>query len=234
MSDYYPPAGPGPSGPSGWNPPTPPPPPRKRNWFLRHKVLTALAILLALVIVGAAAAGGSGSHTASSNDPTGSSTGDAPNASATGSTSKAGSSSAKASKPAKKRAGIGTPVQDGDLRFTVTKVRTGVASVGDQYLGRKAQGRFVLISVTVTNTGKESRTLSDSEQKVKDTQGRTFKADSEADIYITDNQVLFQGINPGNSVRGVFAFDMPLGSVPASIELHNTSFFSDGATVQLR
>lgn len=40
-------------------------------------------------------------------------------------------------------------------------------------------------------------------------------------------------INPGNTVKGTLVFDMPKGTEPASIELHDSPF-SDGITVQLR
>ncbi|MBO1754773.1 DUF4352 domain-containing protein [Allobranchiibius sp. CTAmp26] len=224
--------------PGGWNPPAPPPPPpAKRNWFVRHKVLTVIG---AVVVVGVIATAAKGGGSTSASGPSASDT--APASVGTSAPTSAGSASRSSTPTAKKTTksatkkspGLNTPVKDGMLQFVVTKVRTGVPSVGDQYLGQKAQGKFVLVSVTITNQGKDSQTLSDSDQKVKDSQGRTFSADSTADAYITGNQVLFSEINPGNSTHGVFAFDMPVGATPVSIELHDTSFFSDGATVSLR
>lgn len=230
----------GPPGSAGsWNPPAPPPPPpAKHNWFVRHKVITVIgAVVVIGTIAGVASGGGSTSASGPSSSNTapasaGTSAGPSAGSSTTSSKPTAKKSTTSATK--KKSPGLNTPVKDGKLQFVVTKVRTGVPSVGDQYLGQKAQGQFVLVSVTITNLGKDSQTLSDSDQEVKDSQGRSFKADSTADIYITDNRVLFSEINPGNSTRGVFAFDMPVGATPVSIELHDTSFFSDGATVSLR
>ncbi|MBO1765385.1 DUF4352 domain-containing protein [Allobranchiibius sp. GilTou38] len=231
----------GQGGPPGsWNPPAPPPPPNaKRNWFVRHKVITVIG---AVVVIGTIAGVANGGGSSSASDP--SATGTAASSAATSAQSSASASSsssssspkssARKSTSTKKSPGLNTPVKDGKLQFVVTRVRTGVSSVGNQYLGQKAQGQYVLVSVTVTNLGKDSQTLSDSDQEVKDSQGRTFKADSTADLHITGNQVLFSQINPGNSTHGVFAFDMPIGATPVSIELHDTSFFSDGATVSLR
>lgn len=223
-----------------WNPPTPTPPPSpQRNWFVRHKVLTGLGALLVIGVGTTAVNGGNSTSTA----------GTSPSASSAAATSASGSAdstsgaaasasntvpSKKPTKKAEKRAGLNTPVKDGNLQFVVTKVQTGVARVGDQYLGQKAQGQFVLISVTVTNVGKSAETFTDSDQKIKDAQGRTFSADSSADIYIQDNQVLLQEINPGNSARGVLAFDMPVGATPVSITLKDLSLFSGGTTVALK
>lgn len=83
---------------------------------------------------------------------------------------------------------------------------TGVSQVGDEYLN----------------------------QKVQDAQGRTFSADSAAGIYLKDNQVLLETINPANSARGVRAFDMPVGATPVSITLKDLSLFSGGTTVTLK
>ena len=45
--------------------------------------------------------------------------------------------------------------------------------------------------------------------------------------------VLAAGTACGNTVKGTLVFDMPKGTEPASIELHDSPF-SDGITVQLR
>ena len=43
--------------------------------------------------------------------------------------------------------------------------------VGDQYLGKTAQGQYVLVYVTVTNIGDQARTFDSGAQKLKDAQG---------------------------------------------------------------
>ena len=42
----------------------------------------------------------------------------------------------------------------------------------------------------------------------------------------------FNDINPGNTVHGKIAFDMPTGDKAIKIELHD-SMFSDGVTAKL-
>lgn len=51
-------------------------------------------------------------------------------------------------------------------------------------------------------------------------------------MLIEDNEVFLNEINPGNTVKGVLVFDMPKGTTPASIELHD-SMLSGGVTVSL-
>lgn len=203
-----------------WDPTQPPAPPvpspKQPSWFRRHKILTTL---LALVVLGVAIKVGGGDSGAPADSPAAS----APSV-------KAPAKSAAA--PAKTTPKIGTPVRDGKFEFTVTKVEPGVAAVGNDVLGEKAQGQFVLVHVTVENIGTESQALSDGAQKVRDAKGREFTADSAAAMYLKDNQVLYNEINPGNTVKGTLVFDMPKDTKPVSIELHD-SLFSGGATVAL-
>ncbi|GAA3694450.1 DUF4352 domain-containing protein [Terrabacter ginsenosidimutans] len=203
-----------------WQPPMVPAPPvpapPRKSWFARHKIMTGL---LALVLIGIVASavngGGSSSPTTTSSGAAGGQGGDAP------------------AEDAPATAKVGQKVRDGQFEFTVTKVQKGVKSVGDQYLNEKAQGQFVLVNVTVSNIGDAAQTLSDSSQKVRDAKGREFSSDTAAAIYVKDNKVFLEEINPGNTVKGTLVFDMPKGTEPASIELHDSPF-SDGVTVQLR
>jgi len=207
----------------------PPTPPRKRSWFARHKVLTGLGAAVVLVVVISVAANGGGS-------------GGTPDAGTTATAVKdAGATKDKpaAAKPADEKPakadeapGIGDAVRDGKFEFTVTKVQKGVAEVGDEYLNEKAQGQFVLVHVTVKNIGKEAQTFDDSNQTLRDTDGRKFDADSEAGIYLDDSNAFLNDINPGNTVKGIVVFDVPKDATIASLELHD-SMFSGGVKVSL-
>ncbi|MGN6524534.1 MAG: DUF4352 domain-containing protein [Actinomycetes bacterium] len=219
---------------SSWQPPTipapPVPKPPRKSWFGRHKILTGL---LALVLVGilsqAFGKGGDPTPTAT--------TGAAASKGATSDTAPSDQASTDASggdsgeKPPAE-AKVGQKVRDGQFEFTVTKLQKGVKSVGSQYANQKAQGQYVLINVTVTNIGDKAQLLADSSQKVKDAKGREFSTDTTAGIYLEDNKVFLNEINPGNTVKGTLVFDMPKDAKPASIELHDSPF-SGGVTVRL-
>src|SRR5579859_1656393 len=184
-----------------------------------HKILTALGaafgLLIAIIIISAAAGGGS--------TPSGT-----PAASAPATTP----STAPANAPPK-TAGIGTPVRDGKFQFTVTKV-THAKTVGSSALGQTAHSKYTVLHVTVKNIGSEAQTLDDSSQYVFDSAGRKFSADSQADLYIngTGDSVFLQQINPGNSVHGLIAFDLPTNDKAVKAELHDSAF-SGGVTLSL-
>lgn len=131
---------------------------------------------------------------------------------------------------------IGKPVASGDMTFTVTRTQRA-STVGDQQfgMGQKAQGKFLIVSLSVQNTGSKSVTFSDSEQKVLDSKGNEYSADSMAGIALnSNNNVWLQEINPGNTVRGKLVFDLPTGVTPAKIQLQDPFSFAEPATVTLK
>lgn len=145
----------------------------------------------------------------------------------------AGDAAVPAQPEAAPAAGIGAPVRDGKFEFTVTKIEDGPKRIGNEYFGEDAQGRFVLVHVTVQNIGAEAQLFSGAAQKLFDAQGREFSSDTAAAIYLgQDAQSFLNEINPGNQVDGIVVFDLPVDVVPTSIELHD-SMFSGGVTVAL-
>jgi hypothetical protein len=130
-------------------------------------------------------------------------------------------------------AGIGSRVRDGKFEFTITKI-AHATKVGPSLLAIKAQGRFTILYVTVTNVGNVAQTLDDSAQYVYDAKGRKFSANGEADIFINGNKnsVFLNDINPGNTVHGKIVFDLPKGDQAVKAELHD-SLFSVGVIVSL-
>lgn len=234
MSEYPP------QPPQGqWQPTNPPAPPvTKPSWFARHKILTGLGALLLVGTVGSALGGGGDTPSAGTSEPTGaasSSPAAAPAASSpAASTAPAAPAAKPAPKPAEKKVpGIGTKVRDGKFEFVVTKVQDGGTQVGSDGFGEKAQGRFMFVRLTITNIGDQPQTMFTDNQTVVDAQGRKFTPNSMAGIHLEDNDVWISEINPGNSVKGTLVYDMPKGSKPASIQLHD-SMFSGGVTVSLR
>ena len=214
-----------------WQPTNPPVPAVQKSWLARHKVLSViLGITFTIVLVCCGAGvlsmgGGSDDASSSSDDSTTDDAADSTDSTTSKKTSK--------NAPAKSAPGIGDAARDGKFEFTISKVEKGVASVGSEYFNEKADGQFVLVHITVKNIGDESQTLFDSEQKLKDTQGRSFSTDSSAAIAMEDNEMWLNEINPGNSAKGTLVYDMPADAQPAEIELHD-SMFSGGVTVSLK
>ncbi|WFR72424.1 DUF4352 domain-containing protein [Prescottella defluvii] len=112
-------------------------------------------------------------------------------------------------------------------------VEAGVPSVGvNEYLAQKAQGQFVLVRMTVRNIGDRAQSFTTSAQKLVDAQNRQYSVDSMATITL-DQGVAYEQINPGNSVEATIVFDVPPGTVPAVLEVHD-SVFSGGESVLLQ
>ncbi|TYQ10798.1 UNVERIFIED_ORG: uncharacterized protein DUF4352 [Gordonia westfalica J30] len=194
------------------------PPKKKKKWPW------IVGILVVLIVIIAAVSGGgddSSDNTASSG---GSNSGD-----------QAGSGSDNGDeKTDEQAAGLNTPVRDGKFEFVVKNVEAGLSSVGDnQFLTEEAQGQFVIVTMTVSNTSKEPKSFSPSDQKLFDTEGRSFEPDTSAQISLGAGDIpVWDNINPGNTVEVKVVYDMPTDAKPASIELHD-SMFSDGVKVNL-
>jgi hypothetical protein len=200
----------------------------QRNWFMRHKILTGLGALALIIIISSVASGGSPETTAAS----------APAAAAPAAGAAKAKPAAAKAKPAAAKAkalpGLRTKVRDGKFEFTVSSVKCGVTSVGDDMLGQKAQGQYCLVKLTVTNIGNEAQSLFADNQYLFDATGKKFSADSTASIYAgVAGQTIYKEINPGNAVTGVIYYDVPKTVKPAKLELHDSAF-SGGVTVSLR
>jgi Domain of unknown function (DUF4352) len=191
------------------------PPKKKRHW-VRNSFLGLAGFIVLIVIVSVAANEGGNSTPAAGS----------------------GAESANAAPAAPQVAKIGTPVRDGKFQFTITSV-SHAKSVGDTAdgLGDTAQGKYTILHVTVTNIGSQPQTLDDSSQYVYDASGRKYDASTSVDMDLNSasgsDSVFFNDINPGNTVRGELAFDMPAGLKAVKAELHDSAF-SGGVTVNLR
>ena len=198
-----------PAAPPPYQPPPVPPKKKRRKW-----PWVLLGIVVVIILIAALSGGGESSDSDTS----------------------AGSSGATAAaKKDEGAAGLNTPVRDGKFEFTVTGVEKGLDSVGDNpYLAKKAQGQFVVVSVTVKNTSSKPQGFSTDAQKLLDTQGRSFTNDSAAQLALSEDPstAIYGDINPGNSVSAKLVFDMPADAAPATIELHD-SMFSGGKKVKL-
>jgi len=141
-------------------------------------------------------------------------------------------STGEGSKPAASKSDVaaaGSTVRDGKFEFTVKGIDRA-KTVGDpdnEFMTVDAQGEFIVVTLGVTNIGNEAQSFFSDNQKLMDDQGRTFKANTEADIWL--NQGTHE-INPGNAVEVKLALDVPPGTVPASLQLHD-SMFSGGVKV---
>ncbi|UFU03769.1 DUF4352 domain-containing protein [Ruania suaedae] len=228
----YPPQPSGyPAQPGGYPPQPPAAPVKKKSWFARHKILTVLGAIV-LVVILANVLGGGGSE-----DPeAGGGSADQAEEGAAGEGAPADEEApAETSEPEPEpdAPGLGDAARDGQFEFVVSEIETGVEGIGNEFLSTEPQGQFVLVHMSVTNIGDDPQFLFDSEQSLFDTEGREHSADTEAGIYLEDNETFISEINPGNTLEGALVFDIPADATPAALELHDSAF-SGGVTVTVQ
>ncbi|MGC5627303.1 DUF4352 domain-containing protein [Georgenia sp. Z1344] len=212
-----------------------------RPWVARHKILTGALGIVGVAAVAGIAGGGEEDTSADAAADSTSAAPEAPEGSAPATTEVPAEEQPAAEEavveeaPAEEAAGaqVGMPVQVGDLDVTVTEVEPGIASVGDEYLGEQAQGQFVLVQVTMTNTGDSAATFFEQDAVLVDTEGRQHETSS-ASIYLDESSSwLITDINPGNTADGALLFDIPADAEADLLQV-SAGLFSDDVDIRLR
>lgn len=187
----------------------------KQNWFKRHKILTVIGVIILIGIIASAAGGGDKTSTNSSSSD--------------------GSGVTKAENKPSATVKLNEPARDGKFEFVVKGVECGKTTIGtNEYLTKKAQGQFCLMTVNIKNIGNEAQGFFGSDQKLLNAQSQQFAADDVAGAYLDQNYTtLFSNINPGNSVEGVIVFDVPADTQITQAQLHDSAL-SNGVKVNLQ
>jgi hypothetical protein len=187
----------------------------KKTWF------RVVAALFVIAVIGSAMSGGDKADTTAASGSS-----DAPAA-----VDGAAPAEEVAAEPA--MPGLNQPAADGDFSFVVSGVDCSLTEIGTQYFGTKAQGQFCVVNVAVTNIGDTPGAFFGDNSKLLNAEGQQFSADTEAAIYLEESASLFEEINPGNTLNSKIVFDVPAGTTPSTIELHDSAF-SGGVTVALK
>ncbi len=190
--------------------------PPKKNSNGGKVVLTIIGVLIVLFAIGKCGASGEKTLSSGSN---------------TSSHSATGSAAAPAKPASPTAAPAGSAVRDGKFEFQVLSVARAqqAGDPSNQFETVQAQGEFIIVTMSVTNVGDRAQSYFGTNQKLFDTAGRQYEANSAADMWANKGT---GDINPGNSIRVKAAFDVPPGTQPAELELHD-SMFSGGVKVHL-
>ena len=121
----------------------------------------------------------------------------------------------------------GAPVHDGDFEFVVSDVSTPANWRGDP----RPKGEWVIATMTVRNLDDESQEFIANNQKLIDSDGHIFAADAEAAVSMNKSSMVVT-MNPGGNITVKLPFDVPAGTLPKAVEVHD-SVFSQGARIQL-
>jgi len=175
---------------------------KKKNWFARHKILTAIiAFFVLMIAIGSSNDNKNTAATTPENTET---------------------KSAQATATPVPMAKIGDAVKSGNLTFTVTAVED-FQSLGSSYSKKTAQGIFKVVTLKVENTGKDTKTIDSSMVKIKDDQDRTFDRSIEGQTAKGMAQgsvdMFLQQVQPGLSVTGDIVFDLPKEAAGLKIQV---------------
>lgn len=127
---------------------------------------------------------------------------------------------------------MGAPARDGKFEFTVTAIKRAhtVVDPTNPYANAQARGEFIIVYLTVKDAGDEAQTYFVSNQKLVSA-GKQYSASFEASALMSNNTT--SQINPGLAIDTSAIFDVPVGTVPDSMELHDSAL-SRGVIVNLR
>jgi uncharacterized protein DUF4352 len=96
------------------------------------------------------------------------------------------------------------------------------------FLQSRAKGEFINVRLNVANIGSQPQTYFATNQKLM-VGSQTFSADATAAMGAGGAD---EEINPGLSIATVVSFDVPPGTVPDYLEVHDSAF-SGGAKIRL-
>jgi hypothetical protein len=127
--------------------------------------------------------------------------------------------------------GINQEARDGKFAFTVVKVRNSKTVSDYPARDKTAQGIYVIVSMTVKNIGGRAQGYYSLNQRLIDIRGSQFSPDDMADIALNGDKDGID-INPGNQIAVSVAFDVPEGTEPTQVVLHDSAY-SGGVKVNL-
>jgi hypothetical protein len=128
------------------------------------------------------------------------------------------------------RGPIGVPgsrLHDGNFEFVVSNVSTPANWRGDP----RPRGEWIIATMTVRNLDDESQDFAANSQKLIDDDGHIYAADAEAAVAMNSSSMVIK-MNPGGNISVKVPFDVPTGTQPKAVELHD-SVFSGGVRVQV-
>lgn len=212
----------------------------KKPLLKRWWVWAIIIVVLMMIISNLAGGGDDPAETAATSTSSDSSTAAKDEATSADKTEKKADEAKKpeeAKKPAEKDEaayGLGDAVAADGWEITVSKVKDGVSTVGNEFLNTKAQGQFVKVNLSVKNTKSEPKLFFEDNIKLSDKEGNTYSSDSEAGIYADEDSILFlEEINPGNTAKGVLIFDVPEDVTPERLVFEG-GIFSDPVEISLK
>lgn len=176
-----------------------------RNWFARHKFLTGfLAIVLLIIIL--ASIGSKGNKSSSSS-----------------------SSSSASSQTANQEYKVGDVINLNDHTLQVTSVNKNYKSGNEFDKPQDSKNSFVLVDVTIANSGTADLDVSDYDFQLEDSTG----AKRHTTIAIVDGSLQSMALSKGGKTSGKLVFEALAGSNPLKLHYSNSIFSSNEVVINL-
>ena len=122
----------------------------------------------------------------------------------------AGSTSTENSEGSQSVAKVGDTLTLKGTAYKVTKVRT-TAKVGSDFAEVNADGVFVVVNLTLTNTKDEPATILEDLVRLKGGNGKEYTTDLDAAFAVDNPLVIAEEIQPDLSKKVVAVYDVPTG-----------------------
>jgi len=141
-----------------------------------------------------------------------------PGTSTSSTTSSASSTTETTSESPTTTPGLGGEATDGDFVFSVASTDSGdtITSPIDESVVKTATGEYFVVYINVGNNGASPLTWLSVLQMLSDGT-QTYAPDVEASAALTGSEIT---IDPGAQLEVALAFDVPIGTVPTTIQLH--------------
>jgi hypothetical protein len=141
-----------------------------------------------------------------------------PSTSTTSTTSSESSTTETTSESPTTTPGLGGEATDGEFVFSVASTDRGdtITSPIDESVVKTANGEYFVVYINVGNNGATPLTWLSVLQTLSDGT-QTFAPDVEASAALTGDVIT---IDPGAQLEVALAFDVPIGTVPTTIQLH--------------
>jgi len=130
---------------------------------------------------------------------------------------------------------IGDNIKIKDIEYSVNEIFT-LPIVASDSLYEEADGIFMIISLTIKNNGKDEVFLSGNSFKIKDSQGRIYKTDITAGVYLSTmgfDPFVFKTLGAGLQTSGEIVFDVPEDDTGLILEITGEGLFSDTIKVEI-
>lgn len=123
----------------------------------------------------------------------------------------------------------------GDVEYVVNEVSSS-NRIGDEYVGIDAKNVFYIVDVTIKNNGTEALTVSDSYFHLVSGE-KTYNADSYGAMYLGEDSIIFDEINPDASLTGKVVFDITQETIDAKdlvLQVQTEAFGSETENISLK